>query len=427
MTASADIMEGEVVSLAQIHDTLARAGVVLGIDEAGLARLASSLEDPQFSGGGYVMARGEPPTRGRPARFEPAFAVGIRPGHVRDDGSMDFLERELLKPVAEGEEVGRLHPAVPGHAGFRVDGTVLDPPPVPITALRFGDGVQVASGGEVYALRPGVLLYVPDKSLDVVQHHEHGGPVDLRSGNLDMRGSLVVRGNVEREMSVRATGDIDIRSGVEAACVVAGGSVRIKLGVLGGDQGVVSAEGDLFAHHAERAHLVCGGTLTVVSAVNCQLAAGTIVVTGALRGGVAEAETSLAVQEAGAKSGTQTVLAAASPLDRSLLEWGTALAAEKERRRAQHLHRGLGRGGFERGKLARRTVTQQREELARKVDQATRREALLPDAQVQVVGIAHAGVVIQLGVVRQLLLEEQTQVRFSYDSETGFIRTERLP
>jgi len=74
----------------ELAEALARAGVTAGVEVAVLAWLTRELADPNFEVTDAVIARGVTPQPGEDGRFELLFAVGIQPGHLRDDGTFDF-------------------------------------------------------------------------------------------------------------------------------------------------------------------------------------------------------------------------------------------------------------------------------------------------------------------------------------------------
>jgi hypothetical protein len=309
-----------------------------------------------------------------------------------------------------------------------VDGKELPVRAVREVRLRLGPGIAAAIDGTVSAGRSGVVLYSPDSSLDVVDHHLHGADVDVRSGHLVMEGTLVVRGDVQRLFSVRASGDVEIRGSVESGSVYAGGDVSIKARVHGGDTGIVSADGNLSAHHAERARLACGGLLKLEEAVACELSAERIQVTRCLRGGTAVAERSIVTYEAGSlHGGADTTLVAGVPLERPLLEAQGALDIAKEQRMLELRADASGRGGARAkgGKLGRAHTELKRAEIERMVARAQRRELLLSTAHVHVLGVAHSGVAVCIGDARLLLDQPIQGARFSLDAETRLVRTER--
>jgi len=421
MSASARVIAGDVAGARELDAALALAGVRSGIDETARAELAALLGDTEYANARAVLAVGTPPHFGQDGRFEPSFNVGIQPGHLASDGTIDFYDRELLKPATRGQELGLLHPLVPGTEGRNVRGEVLSPPAVKPAAVRFESGVAVGIDGVVRATRDGVIVYVEGKSLDVSTHVVHKGAIDLRSGSLETRGSLTVRGDIQPLFSARAEGDVVVEGTVDGGTLIAGGNIQVKGGVQGGYAGVVCARGDLTARHADRATLKAGGGIKLESAAHCELYADWIRVSHAVRGGRAAAQQSVVAQEAGSPRGsTSTTLAAAVVLDSSLADVMEAFAAAKARRTLERQSGGALRGTGARpkgGKLGLESVALQREEMARRLRHAQDRERLLPTAFVEVVGTAYAGTIIVLGEHRLLLEQDATAVRFSVDPE----------
>jgi uncharacterized protein (DUF342 family) len=425
LSASARVFSGPPMGEAEIREALESAGVVFGVRQDAVERLAAELTDELFTVSAFVLAEGAYAEPGKDGYFVPAFVAGIQPGHVREDGTMDFLDRELLKPVAQGTVLGHLHKASAGQTGRRVDGSEQPIAKTREFQLRLGPGAALEANGDVTATRAGVLLFSGRDSIDVVQHHVHTGKVDLRSGHLDMEGSLVVKGSVERLFRAAASGDVEIQGGVEYGSVQAGGSLRVSGGVRGGETGMVSAEGDVSVRQAEYAQIVCGGLLKLESAINCELVARDIQITGKLRGGKARAERSVVAREAGVAQGVATELTSALPIERPVLAAKRSVASAKDQRQLVHKsarndERGKG------GKAGRATATLQSADLVRKVELAQRRDALLPDAFVEVSGTVHPGVTIQIGTATLTVDQADQGVRFSFDFLTRKIRTERF-
>lgn len=418
------VITGAAASEADVWSAIQTAGVVFGVRRDAVERLAAELTDELFTVEAFPFADGERVQAGSDGYFVPAFVAGIQPGHMREDGTMDFLDRELLKPVAAGTVVGHLHPPRDGSPGRLVDGSELSVAKTRAFALTLGAGVVAQANGDIVAACAGVLLCANKSSIDVVQQHVHNGKVDLRSGHLDMAGSLIVRGSVERLFRVSASGDVEIQGGVEYGSVHAGGSVRVSGGVRGGETGMVSAEGDVAVRHAEYAHVVCGGLLKLESSVNCELSARDIQITGKLRGGKAHAERGLVAREAGVAQGVATILATAIPVERPMLDAKRSVESAKDQRRLHKSARTDERSKG--GKAGRLAATLASAELERKIALAQRRDELLPAAFIEVSGTVHPGVTIQVGAASLVIDQPATFVRFSFDSLTRQVRTERF-
>ncbi len=427
LSAFVSIARGPAGDEAHLRCALEGAGLRAGIDERVVTRLGLGLNDDRFEIARELVASGTRALEGEDGRFELAFLAGIQPGHLREDGTIDFHDRELLKPVLKGEVLGQVHPARAGVQGQLVDGTTTSPAKPREATLVLGSGAERDADGVVRAAHAGVVVWKPPRSIDVVEQHVHEGSVDLRSGDLHMQGSLLVKGDVHRSFGVYATGDLEIRGAVDGGNVHSGGSVKIKQGVRGGDAATVCAEGDLAVHHAESAVLYAGRLLQIGDAVHSRLAAGRIEVSGKVRGGVTQAEFSIILREVGSSLGTDTELVAAEPLELPIESAQRALERAKALRFARsgvgprHEHpidRGKG------GKIGRVQASLQEAEVERLAQRALRRQTLSAVAFIQV-GIAHPGVTLRIGSHKLAIETEMRAVRILVDGETSELRAEK--
>jgi uncharacterized protein (DUF342 family) len=421
----------ERLGLEELRAALRDAGVVAGVDETLVAQLAESLQDPTLEAAEQCIANGRPPRDAEAAHFELAFEQGLAPGTVSDDGHMNFFERGLLKPVEAGQRLATWFAARAPEPGVAVDGDALPARAAPSSRLTLGPGVELAERGEVRARHAGVVLYKPGELLDVVAEHIHRGAVDLRSGHLDMHGSLTVHGDVERLLQARATGDLEVLGSVSGGSLRAGGSLRVSGSVRGGDDGRVVAAQDASVKSCENAEVTAGGTLRVQEAVSSQLYGAEIIVSGRLRGGNAVAEHKLCVKEAGTSSGMLTALHAGEPVVLpDLSEVQRAVMMQKLRRMAERggVREAFGSRGGGRakgGKLGRLDAALSADQLRERAEHAERRAALERSAVIEL-GLAHPGVELCIGRARLQLQQAVRGLRYALDPETGQLRAERM-
>lgn len=386
---------------------------------------------PPFQQGESQVELGTPPTPGRAGYVELAFEQGIAAGRIDADGHMDFFERGLLKTLSAGQLVAVIHPPEPGQAGLSADGQVLPARAGEPAKLQLGPGVTLEPEGRVLARHGGVALYKPGESLDVVAEHVHRGAVDLHSGHLDMQGSLTVKGDVERLLQARATGDVEVLGSVSGGSLRAGGSVRVSGNVRGGDGARVIAEHDATIKSCESADVTAGGVLRVREAVNSELHGREVLVSGRLRGGTAAAELRVSVKEAGTPAGTPTVVRAGEPLELpDLADVQRAVVMQKLRRMAERggVRDAFGARGGARakgGKLGRVSAALSAEELQERAAYAGRRAELEGRAIVEV-HLAHPGVELRIGSAHHGLDQAQRGLRYVLDRETGQLRAERI-
>jgi uncharacterized protein (DUF342 family) len=417
-------------SLTDLRTLLTDAGVVAGIDEALLEELAERAKDPAFAREELQIATGRAATPGRSGRFEAAFEQGLAPGRLSDDGHMNFFERGLLKVVMAEQVVATLVAPEPGHAGFTVRGEVISARSGAATKLKLGAGVVADAEGVVRARHGGVVLYRPGESLDVVAQHIHQGAVDLRTGHLDMQGSLTVKGDIERLLQARATGDLEVLGSVSGGSLRAGGSIHVSGSVRGGDEGRVIAEHDVTIKSCETADVTAGGALRVQEAVNSRLCGAHVVVTGRLRGGSAVAASTLVVKEAGTTTGLATFLQAGEPVELpDLADVQRAVVMQKLRRMAERggVRDAFGSRGSARakgGKLGRLSAQLSAEELQERARHAERRAELVRTAVIEL-GVAYPGVELRIGSARLGFEQAVRGLRYALSLETGQLVAER--
>ncbi|HET6584725.1 MAG TPA: FapA family protein, partial [Nannocystaceae bacterium] len=287
MQAFLHVVEGEPIGADEIRAALTSAAVTYGIDAAELERIAELCRDGAFTCAKVPIAAGRPMQQETSGACELALAVGLQPGHRLEDGSFDYRDRGLLTPVKRGQVVAHCQPAVVGVDGRTVTNRVI--PFVKTIATgnpAFGEGLTRDRTGTVVADRDGVVQRADGPVIHIGDHYVHEGDVDIRSGHLEMHGSLTVTGEVTAKFEVQATGDVQIDKAIARGTVYTGGSISVRGGIVGSPRGSVLAEADITGEHAQTAAIRCGGRLHLRrGAVNCELHAARVRIDGPVRGG----------------------------------------------------------------------------------------------------------------------------------------------
>lgn len=406
--------------LAAVETALAEAAVTTGVDRSVVEFVVRELADGDTRRPPISVASAVPPKPGRAERLVPAFALDIRPGTPRGDGTIDFRDRQLLRSVEPGTVVGRYEPPVSATDGIGVDGSVLVAPPIDEPRLDLGPGVDLEPAGEIRATIAGVVKWDGAVGLDVVAALVHVGDVDLESGHLWMTGDIVVQGAVRAGFVVRATGDVEIGGDVEGGTVSAGGDIRVA-GTVVGESALVSAGGHLTARRAQNATVRARGGITLdIDAVDAKLTATDVWVRGVVRGGRTASEMNVTVSDAGGLSvGAQLV--AGVPV-----EWPDD-TARTIARRASAVRRGSVARRSRAGDARRRDASERGEVAARRARRRARRETAERLARIDVTGRARAGVVVQVGDRRLTLADDCRRVRFRLASDLRSVTSEELP
>jgi uncharacterized protein (DUF342 family) len=415
-------MGGKSASLEAAKAALAGDKIVFGIRDASILEAIGPL-----AGQRVEVAAGTPPKPGKDAWLEPLVEVNAqRHPKIGDDGHVDFRDLGGFPSVAPGTSVMRRHPPEKGIPGRNVlgenvatgDGKDLqfavrlqgvEPDPADRNVLR------ATAAGQPILQRDGVTIEAVMK-LD---------RVDLSTGNVDILGSIEIKGDVQSGMRVKASGDITVVGTVESAEIIAGGDVIARGGIVGHDaQGApdskkentarIHAHGNVKARHIENAIVMAEQSVYVdETLVACDVMAIDQVVVGTekgnskghIMGGFVRATTRVKADEVGAPGASQTrIFVGANPLLQK------ALDHEKERLAAKLKEHGEltkvakilaprpdRKEIFEKAKA---TIRKTSEEIAEIMDEEKRLSAelkLADHAEIVVVRKLHSGCMLAIG------------------------------
>lgn len=247
-----------------VEDALAQQGVTFGIDGDAIRRL---LRNSAY-GREVVVACGREPVFGSGSRIQYHFNTNRgRPWMEMDFGRINLKELNFIANCNEGDLLAELLPPVKPVDGMTVSGTRIPAAKDAVTVqLAAGENTRLdAEDTRLYAiaagnvgLRDGKVVVEP---LVVVR------AVNYETGNIHFEGSVVVEGGVADGFVVEAGGDIEVGKGVGRATLRAGGSVLLKTGMSGGEEGTIECGGNLLARYLESCSVTCRGNVLVEEAI----------------------------------------------------------------------------------------------------------------------------------------------------------------
>lgn len=248
--------DGADPSVEILRAALGIAGVTFGHDEAAL----QSIEDRPVFDEAIIVAEGSEPQNGADAYMQYNFATEGRAVHLKEteDGRVDFKELNKVENVVEGQVLARKVPARQGEAGQTVTGKILtatrgqdlDPPLGPNTRLSDDGRSIIAVTNGLAKLQAGKVTVEPVYMID--------GDVDIKEGNVNFLGTVVVRGNVADGFNVNAAGDIEVMGSVGRSVLDAEGDVIVHQGITGKSEGTVKAGGSIWSKFIENVNVKAG-------------------------------------------------------------------------------------------------------------------------------------------------------------------------
>ena len=275
MSAEAEITAaqgGKHLTAKAILDAAKEQGVKKGFVKELLVKLAQKAA--RAEAGTIVkqkIAIGREAVNGRDAQIKPLVQSAqdriLRPKE-REDGSVDMRDLGDIICVKVGEPLAQKLPLTEGTKGYTVTATPLIPTPGNDVSLVAGDGTEISTRNNNLLISKLVgLPKIIDNGMSVDETY-HVKNVDVSTGHIDFKGSVIIDGDISEGMRVVATGDVTISGFVESAEIIAGGDITIAGGIIGRKQDIeesdisdfqmsayLSAGGKIYAKYCQYAEL----------------------------------------------------------------------------------------------------------------------------------------------------------------------------
>jgi uncharacterized protein len=223
--------------------------------------------------------------------------------------SDEFNFRDVIKipSVKSGQLLASTIPAVIGTPGKDVFGNTIHARDGKPLNMKVGNNV-VMKDGCFYSVIDGQQSQTNTR-ISVNPVFELNGDIDLRIGNIDFIGNVVINGNVPSGYKVKAGGDMRITGLVEGAVLEAAGNIVINGGVAGANRGKVVAGGNVFAAYFNQADITAEKSVWAEKSIlNSCITAGESIICkkGAVIGGSLTAGRDIHIKDLGNHSYTKT-------------------------------------------------------------------------------------------------------------------------
>ncbi len=293
----------------EILDALGRAGVIFGIDH----QIIDQLQEDREYFKGYEVAFGKPAINGIDGKQEFYFdtAKKLLKPKVMENGSVDFMNLDMIQKTYSGRELVRLIEPTPGINGVDVRGaTIFAKPGKP--APKLPRGKNVVSSDDELQLFSGIdgQIQFENNKVSVLPVLEIKSDVDLSTGNIDFNGAVNIKGGVRENFVVKARGIIEIGGTVEGAIIESDADIFLYSGVMGANKARVRAQGNVVAKFIDSANVFAGGNITADSIMHSDVECnGEIILegkNGLLVGGTTWAVDKIIANEIGSSMATRT-------------------------------------------------------------------------------------------------------------------------
>ena len=247
-------------NISSIKRLLKKHEITYGIIEKNLMKLVAG----QVRRTEVQVAEGTKPLQGHDGWYKLFFENNL-PGKPRElpDGRVDYSKVIVADVVMPGQLLAQYQPATRGKEGMTVTGiAVKGSVGKEIPALR-GSGIIIdEEKGTYHAKEKGYVSYnEKEGTLNVWQTYTANGDINRYTGNIIYDGNVHIRGSVNENVSIQATGDVIVDGFVGRANIHAGNNVILRSGVNADGQGIIEAGNKILGDFFERVTLRAGGTI----------------------------------------------------------------------------------------------------------------------------------------------------------------------
>ncbi len=421
----------------EIKDYLVHGEVVAGFRESNL----SAMVKKEIYFREIEVAVGNPQVDGIDGYFEYTFdATEEKAPAILADGSVDYTSVNRITNVRVGDQLAKYQPAQQGKDGLDVLGNVVKGKAAKdLPALR-GASISKRDTSDTYFAEKEGKVELRDGKLDIQSTHEIYGDVDQTIGKVEFFGDVVINGNVESGVVIRAGRNIEIRGSVEAASLFAGGDIILQRGIQGQQRAKASARGSVFAKFIEQTVVTAGGNVTADSIMNSRITAeGKVMLSGkrgTLVGGYTHALQGIDVVSLGNDAETRTVVHAGYEADIYFKGINLKKAENQTKKRMATLHEEIDdlkrkaqtlgekylpvlKASAEKIKLQEKEITEELKALAEEQQEIFAQMEKGKGAQIRVDGNIYRGCVICIGQLEMPI--ENNTCYMNYTTQGGMI------
>lgn len=271
IVVDAPSISGADLDAEQIVNALKSQGVLAGINED---KIKEFIDNPIYSAP-FEVASAVLPVDGTDSYFDYKFETDMSKLKAKesDQGNVDFKELNRIQNVVKGQVLAIRMEATRGKGGKTLLGHYLEAKNGKDISFQLGTNVEFGPDGKsVIASLDGQVLLINNKI--TVEPMLNLDAVNIKSGNINFLGTVIIRGNVEDGFSVKASGDIDIGGTVGKCTLESDGNIIIHQGVFGKNEGSIKCGKSLWVKFVQDMKIeVEENVIATDSLMNCSVTA----------------------------------------------------------------------------------------------------------------------------------------------------------
>lgn len=247
----------------EIKNILEQSGVIFGIK----TDVIKELIETNQNAGKILISEGVPPIAGNDASFEYYFKTdkSLKP-KILEDGHTDYKEVNLVDSVTKDAILIKKTPPTQGINGTDVYGKEIHPLPGKDCDIIVGPGTYKDANDKniIKSSADGIIFFnEKKKSIEVQKLYVVPKSVDFSTGNINVKSSVDIHGDVKQHFSVTTPYNIQVKGIIENATINCGGSLSALGGIVGDGKQLIEVTGDIHTSYITNQKIKCHGSIYV--------------------------------------------------------------------------------------------------------------------------------------------------------------------
>ena len=178
-----------------------------------------------------IIANGKKTIETVDDRLDIQYNVATKSKNQNNDGAIDYKDIGFVEGVEKGQVLAVLHPGKRGEDGIDIMGKTIIAKNIKKILLGVGEGCEIVDECTVVATSKG-RPSSRGNTFFVYKNYEVNGDVELKTGNIEFVGDIIVSGSVHEGMKVVAGNSILVKNNVSEAEITASGDVVVRGNVI---------------------------------------------------------------------------------------------------------------------------------------------------------------------------------------------------
>ncbi len=242
---------------------------IAGLDREILDEAVNNWNDGNPLDEKVLIAKGTPPVDGTDGTVKWSGDY-FSSDAGEDSDRIDYYDRITIPVVKKGEVIAVITFPTKAINGVDVNGNEIkakDGNPAPV---KVGDNVIIEENGRDIIAEVEGQISLKNGVVSVREVLEISGDVDYDVGRVDFPGTVIIKGDILDDFSVKAGGELHVNGLIEAAVLESGSDMVLKCGASGKMKGRIICGGKLMVRHLNNFEIETRGDVEVSSeTVNC--------------------------------------------------------------------------------------------------------------------------------------------------------------